>query len=385
MLRLPLELLLFIFELSDSSGLRNVRAANKALSEVATPVAFRTLHCTSTEPSTAGLLRLLKCSSIRPHVREIVYQDWYAESRGAAEPYVSMMSEYHAGENLVAAIEMLQELPALHALSFTFFPLYEDETEEFIHATDESDYSTYLVLQRCVLNALAAVEPAPALRSLTLTNLIALDNPVFAQPAFLALIQRLTLFHISTLSDVQRGAHDRHLTRFYANALPPMLRAPGSSLTSLTLHADQDTGKEPGLNLRGLSYPHLAHLSLQRVIFSAATGAEAFVLAHAQTLMSLSLLRCKISHDEVVQATPRMWSDVYGTLSAQLVGLRRLQVVEEWEGEGLTNWTPGGKKVRYVWLETPGGWWNPYFPGHVKQDKRALESFRQIVDLRRAL
>ncbi|KAI0065681.1 hypothetical protein BV25DRAFT_1583371 [Artomyces pyxidatus] len=236
-----------------------------------------------------------------------------------------------------------------------------------------------LILQLYVFKTLAALSPAPALRSLTLCNLIAFGDDIFVLPSFLSLFRGLAHLHISTLSDVENGAHDHRLLEFYMDSLPPMLRAPALSLTSLTLHADQDVD----FDLSGLHYPYLKLLSLQRVLFGTETDAEDFILAHGSTLTSLSLLRCKITVPDGERAPSRSWVDVYGNFSAQLVCLRRLEVVEEWEDEGQPNWSSGGRKVRYVWPE-PGWGWNPYFPGHVKRDKRALESFRQAVQLRNA-
>ncbi|KAI0065741.1 hypothetical protein BV25DRAFT_1988841 [Artomyces pyxidatus] len=388
---LPLELLHIIVGLTDSTDLSSFRAASKTFCAVATPRLFRVLGCTNTVSSTDSIVALLSCTYLHEYVEEFVYTDWY--ERPGEESFPWPPEDARVQENIINAISQLKYLPALHTISLTFSPFFLEPTSQYIDVNDEPSASLHL--QRAVFSAFTALSNIPTLRSLTLECLTPFPNPIFTQHNFLSFFRGLTRLHLSTVSDtsMEGAVYQDPIVEFYTGAIPLILRAPMSTLTSLALHSDQDVGSLPGLALSELHYPHLTHLSLEQVLFDADTGAEAFILAHASTLTSLRLSLCRVALPEENNAPDRTWADVYGALQEGLVNLRRLEVTESWEGMDWPDGNPDGMKLRYARMDSGYGW-NPYFGEHEEDgpgeeiwdagDVQALEDFRQVVKLRGA-
>ncbi|KAI0065717.1 hypothetical protein BV25DRAFT_1913164 [Artomyces pyxidatus] len=377
---LPLELLQYIAGYASTNDLYAFRAASKTFCAVATPRVFRALRCTSTSRSTEGIVGILGSVYLHAYVEEFVYADWYV-TWGNGSPSLTPPQEQEAQVqgNLSQAIPLLRSLPALHTISLSFSLYFEEETSAYIE-----EPSPGLQLQYAIFNALAALPRIPTLRTLILDNITPFPNEVFTDAGFLAFLQGLTHLRISTASDTQlEGAvFQDPIVKFYTETLPPLLRAPIDTLTSLSLHSDQDVGSAPGLSFADIHYPHLTHLSLQSVLFEDGTGAEAFILAHAATLTALTLTFCRIAFSEDDDEPDRTWADVYRALSEGLVNLRQLEVKESWEGMDYPDANPNGRKLRYVKMDS--GWgWNGHFD-HGEDtwsggDALALEEFREVI------
>ncbi|KAI0047448.1 hypothetical protein FA95DRAFT_1221995 [Auriscalpium vulgare] len=142
---------------------------------------------------------------------------------------------------------------------------------------------------------------------------------------------RLTLL---SDTDLEGAVLQYPIVEFFCDTLPPLLAAPAATVTTLELRADQAVGGIPGLlpALGELRCPSLQRLALRHVLFAGVTVAEAFVLAHADTLTSLRLENCKVSIGPDEDSPDRLWAQIYGALAEGLVCLRELDVEEDHEG-----------------------------------------------------
>ncbi|KAI0065676.1 hypothetical protein BV25DRAFT_1913132 [Artomyces pyxidatus] len=402
MLALPAELVLLISQETQAQDRLALRATNRKLCVLVTPHAFRTVYTTSTGKSSAGFYSLLRCDDVRKHVREIVYRDSFAGDVGSGREdcrkdgltdgprdEVSDSSREDDGRgcldeveegviaNLSAAFSLLHTLPALHTLTFAFHPIYKT------HNTPISSFNRkrypHVDIQLAIFAALESTSVA-RLRSLTLDHSTPFSHEISTHPTFLKYFRKLTHLHIATSSDLH-FIFAGPLADFWARSLPPLLRAPASTLTSLTLHSEHDVGAIPGLTLGHLRYPHLTHLSLQHIVFDAGISTEAFILAHARTLTSLTLSRCKIAIPHPAPPTARRWADVCPRLAAKLVRLVHLAVDFE---VGLDPDTFEHKRFPYALVQPGWGYSSVGIEEWVTEDDAALEVFQGAVAARMA-
>ncbi|KAI0047454.1 hypothetical protein FA95DRAFT_1606051 [Auriscalpium vulgare] len=386
---LAAELLRIVIALTPPEDLLSVRAASRTLRSIATPAAFRIAKANSTVESVVALCDLLQ-SDLRVHVREVVYQDWYC-SQESEKPESTPPEDDQAEVqvHLVRAIERLPTLPALHNVSLIFHDTFTEPTSAYI----DDERSPYLDLQRATLTALATAGPMPALRALTLDNIIVFPDAIYADPRFLDVLRGVHALRLTLLSDtdLEGAVFQDPIVEFFSDALPLLLAAPAAMLTTLELRGDQDVGGIPGLlpALGELRCPSLQRLALRHVLFAGDTGAEAFVLAHVDTLTSLRLENCKVSISSEEDGPDRVWAQIYGALAEGLVNLRELDVEEDHEGANWPDGNPEGRKLRYTKFDDGYGW-NSYFgededmsnEAWVLRDDEGLDAFRTVVRAR---
>ncbi|KAI0065710.1 hypothetical protein BV25DRAFT_1587939 [Artomyces pyxidatus] len=305
--RLPLELLMHIVDLVPTEDLLPLRGVSWLLCAIATPRAFRVLRHTNTLRSTIALSHLLETTDIRQYVQEVHYTnrpglpsiDELEQDRGNSE----------VGTHLFHALQLLPQLPVLHTLSLNLAQPYNGLNGQL---------GCCSIGQLAAVDALAQLDTIPTLRSLTLDNIFLHD--IYSHPRLPNFLCGLTHLRLSAI-DPLPGLYSTPVFERVGLYIQPLLRAAADTLVSLTLHFQDDTL----IDLAMLRYPHLEHLSLQNVVFCAETGAEAFVLAHAPTLVSLSLTKCK-----TLYRSPRGWAQIYDTFSEGLGSLREVAVEEDW-------------------------------------------------------
>ncbi|KAI0065714.1 hypothetical protein BV25DRAFT_1821379 [Artomyces pyxidatus] len=372
--RLPFELWLLVVELLDFWTLLSLRAVSKKACAFTTRHAFRTIVCTSKVSSTKSVRNLLGNEYIRTCIEKAVYADGSGE-RGKKGSWADSdivdwvpLDQGAMCKGLVAALQVFLGLPTLRALAFTFRPATEEGAAEH----DDPHWRGYTV-QHAALDALSRFTPASTIKSLTLDHFRPMPHEAYNRLEFIALFRHLTHLRLSTKRELwnrTEGDPDDPLRTFWQQCAPPLLRASADTLTSLSLHVSQDEASCFGVSISELHFPHLTRLSFQHVLFGFETSAEPFILAHAATLSSLTLVYCKISMGSA-ETPSRTWEQVYGDLSAGLGELRELDV-EERSWEWYARWEPGG-----MWQ-----WGFPDDSEQAGRDRMALEGFRQVVRAR---
>ncbi|KAI0259354.1 hypothetical protein BC834DRAFT_634556 [Gloeopeniophorella convolvens] len=336
---LPVEIWTAIFEeVPDTHDLISARRASRMLCATATPFAFRVLFVAGTRRSAQGLKHLIESPQIAVHVKEIIYRDTGLDSKGKKLTYVRTSTI----DALYDAFSAIYNLPLLETVSLTFFQSYG--------YWRGSDIPGHRKLQASVLDALALsfTRSQPNLKSLHLHNLHITHLGPLASPAIRTVLEHLSDLRISLLFDdtTDGSAFPAHWEHFWGTTLPERILTPTqSALISLTLHSDAHVGGDARLALADMRFAHLNALSLRRVVFDARTGAEVFILAHAQTLMRLELIGCKLPAPAYGSAhLPRAWADVWDKFEIELVGLRELRV----DQRRSDRWGFNGPERRYV-------------------------------------
>ncbi|KAJ6615804.1 hypothetical protein B0H10DRAFT_2220137 [Mycena sp. CBHHK59/15] len=147
------QLISVILDLLDRKGLLALRQGNKSLHALATRRAFQELTVTDTVDS----------STPRPEFPANDLTGPGYDAKIAAVPSV---------------ISGLSKFPELAYLTFTFHDEFSEEN------WDTTDDPSYFLRQQSTVLAAAPRAPLPALKSLTLTNLIAMPNDLYESPAF---------------------------------------------------------------------------------------------------------------------------------------------------------------------------------------------------------
>ncbi|KAI0065705.1 hypothetical protein BV25DRAFT_1821373 [Artomyces pyxidatus] len=364
--RLPPELWLRVIERLPDSDRLALRAADRRLHALATPAVFRELCFTSTPRSTAAIRALLG-TSVRGHVEKIEYQNAWNRPREMPDQMAFIKGQVVIRDNLVGIVALLPSLPALHSLVLAFDPTtnYGDLLRRQLSAQED------------IFNALASLPSPLSLRTLVLENLLPYTNDILLSPTFLAVFRGVQHLAVTCHHGSWNPADD-----FYPDTLPILLLGPAATLTSLSLHSNRDIGFPPGISLSDLRFPHLTHLSLQRILFDENTCAEGFILAHAAKLTSLTLHYCKIALARHGDSPARSWVVVYGALSSGLENLRHLKVLEERRG-----WKDNEFVLRYAvvirsWGPHSATNWHPISGGEEAADAAALEAFSAAVQRR---
>ncbi|KAI0065680.1 hypothetical protein BV25DRAFT_1583522 [Artomyces pyxidatus] len=333
---LPIELFYLIADFACREALFSMRSVDRFLCKVATPRAFRVLLWRDSPESVSSLCQLLCCRHLRGIVEEIIC------CRDKQTQNLSDDRHVHDTQ-LLLAFSLFRCLPALRALSIDLL-------------------SCCGAFQRDVIAFLSISPPLTPLRALSLHNISPWSEGFDLDPLSRGLAQ------LSISIATHRPPAD---VPFWAGFVPRLLQAPANTLTSLALH----TGDAPPhqLNLRGLFYPHLRRLSLGCIFLDKPAGAEEFILAHAQTLVSLRLRDCKIKPTSEIPG--RTWGHVYGVLGERMECLRELDVTNE--GDGVA-YCPRAVHVPTI-LPEFGGWplWKAW-------DARELEKLKEIVRVRAA-
>ncbi|KAJ7678353.1 hypothetical protein B0H17DRAFT_1078781 [Mycena rosella] len=321
MYSVPLELLRAIVgQTGDHSALLTIRLASKACAAAATPHVFRVLTVRDSVRSADALVSLQNCGEeITGAVQELIFK---GDPEGVgADVYVG--EDETSGEEgrdaLSAAFSGLPKFPHLATLRFDFHACFQEEDTFDI----PSDPSHFLRVQRALLTTLAA-DPPPALVSLTLNNLIAMPDDLYADAAFQRVLQSLTRLRLSVLSDtVGEGAYAQEtFTDFWEQSLTHVLRG-ATRLTTLELHSDQPLGF--CLSLGDVRFSCLTTLTLRNFILDptvADADVEAFIARHGATLVRLELDGCSVYGDAATWVFARPWHFILRRFEEALPHLR---------------------------------------------------------------
>jgi len=182
----------------------------------------------------------------------------------------------------------------------------------------------FLLLQNEIFATLAA-NPPPPLTSITLNNVIAIPDDIYAQEDFHKIFQASKQLGISVLSDAGDSCSYWHdpLVKFWNQSVPHMVRS-ATAVTALTIRSDQAVGTCPALSFKDTFLPHLTSLALHRFALDPEFPAEdvvEWILRHKATLTRLELHRCSIDGGEDGNF-PRPWHAVLALFEAELGALR---------------------------------------------------------------
>ncbi|KAF8198187.1 hypothetical protein K438DRAFT_2016294 [Mycena galopus ATCC 62051] len=372
MRELPLELLQIIVEnLKDGPSILNLRLVSKTLNSVATPRAFRVVIVRDSVKSAQAVSLLQDCNeAVTASVREVVFQGDYGEQ----EP------EETAREGLKMVFSRLTKFPNLQKLQFDFNPEYEEEDNYQI----PENPTNYLQLQNAILAALAA-NPPPSLVSLTLNNLIAMPDDIYAQESFHRVFRSLQALDISVLCDAEsEGSYFQDpLVDFWNKSLPHMIRS-ATAVTALTIRSNLPVGAYPALSFKDTFLPGLSSLALYRFVLEPAlpdSDVVAFILRHKATLTHLTLHDCSIDGGEEGEF-PRPWNAVFETFKTELGALREFVLENEAE---IYHRHVVGRDSRFEYTRLDPGWGYMPSEGELPSgglDLPALESLMDLVESR---
>ncbi|KAJ6551319.1 hypothetical protein B0H19DRAFT_1378082 [Mycena capillaripes] len=372
MTSLPLELLQTITtEVEHHPSIFNLRLVSKIFNSVASPSAFRMVVVKDSVKSADAISFLQSCNkSLTSLVRELVF-------RGDREGETGWRDETsgESGRNaLKSAFSGLSSFPNLQSLRFDFHDCYQEEHFD----TVPDDPTHFLLLQNVLFTALAA-NPPPPLVSLTLNNMIAMPDDIYAEEDFLRIFTPLQQLNISVLSTQDGRMYFRQPIRYFWNPNISSIIRRATALTTLTICSDQPIGVYLTLSLKETLLPHLASLVLHHVALdTSAPDADvvAFILRHRATLTRLELHRCSVNAgpDGVFA---RLWNGIFGLFETELRGLRDF-VLEHGE---VTNHSA---RFLYTYLNPVWGlvYWLEDIPGE-DRDLPALESLKAVVEARR--
>ncbi|KAJ7187225.1 hypothetical protein C8R46DRAFT_1059174 [Mycena filopes] len=371
MAELPVELFQAIAkDVGDDPSIFNLRLVSKTLNSVATPVAFRVVVVCDAVKSATAVSFLQKCDeSITSLVREVIFKGDSANQK--PRRWANETSGEAGREAVRAVFAGLAKFPKLEHLRCYFHDCYQEESSDFM----PENPTHFLLLQLGIFPTLAA-HPHPPLASLTLTNVLAIPDPIYAQQDFQRVFRPLQRLDISILSDVDfEGSYFQEpLVEFWEQSVPSMLRS-ASAITSLTLRSDQPTGSCPRLPFTDISLPHLTSLTLHNFClvpsFPESDVVVAFILQHKSTLAHLELHHCSIDGDEDGDF-PRPWFAVLALFEAELGSLSEFVFEND-------------PQFEYTRLDAGWGYmpWEEEIAGQ-EQDLPALERLMAVVNSRRA-
>ncbi|KAJ7666683.1 hypothetical protein DFH06DRAFT_250100 [Mycena polygramma] len=276
---LPQELLHAIAkEVEQDPSIFNLRLVSTSLNSVASPLAFRVVVVNDSVKSAEAVSFLQGCDgSLTSLVREI---DFRGELETEERHLRNETSGAAAREALRTVFSRLSKFPNLQSLRLNFNSSYEEKPSHFLR------------LQNEVFAALAA-SPPPPITSLTLNNLIAVPDDIYAQEDFRRLFASLRELEISVISDTEtEGSYIRDpLTTFWEDSVSHMVRS-ATAATALTIRSDQFVGACPALSTNGTFLPHLTSLALHK--FTLEGDVMDLILRHKATLTRLELKECSI-------------------------------------------------------------------------------------------
>lgn len=71
--RLPIEIIQSVVDVVDAGDRLSLRCVNKAFAQLATPLAFRSIHVPNSVVGAQNLLSLQKCPELRAHIKEMSF------------------------------------------------------------------------------------------------------------------------------------------------------------------------------------------------------------------------------------------------------------------------------------------------------------------------
>ncbi|KAJ7762282.1 hypothetical protein DFH07DRAFT_771075 [Mycena maculata] len=338
MYRVPSEIMHTILQdvlVAETSDLITLRFVSKTLNAIATPRAFHTIIMHESLWSSEAVCFLQTCDeSVTSAVRRVVFEGAVEEEEGEEEEeecLPELQQQQVARRNaLKTAFSGLHKFPHLERLRVHFDPSYE------IYADQSSDPSYLLQLQFDILAALSA-HPLPSLFSLSLNNMVAVPNKIYALENFHMVFRLLDYLRISIRSDVlcataQENGDDieDRVMDFWDRSIPYIIRnAP--AISSLTLCDDGNQSEyvfDPVRSpLKAIILPRLTSLSLYDFSFESdalpKTDLVGFILSQKATLTHLVLDGCFILLDTFnSNYFPRFWHTVLRTFMHDLCVLQ---------------------------------------------------------------
>ncbi|KAJ7136597.1 hypothetical protein C8R44DRAFT_767429 [Mycena epipterygia] len=319
-LRLPLELIFRVLDLLEPIDLLVLRQANKIFHKLATGLAFQRLTVTDTVHSAQGLLGLQESPSIVNCVTSLVFRSSTLNSVFPESPNDLTKDDVKLS-SIALPFTGLSKFPQLASLSFEFHDMYSEE----YWTTDDPSY--FFNIQSAILNAASSV-PLPALKSLTLVNLIAMPDDLYETQAFADLLRPLESLTIEVLGpdDLSEGIFASDPLREFWAQMTPILSA-AQSAVSLQLSSNAKIGVIPELTFPSSALPQLKSLLLDHIFFDSedsAGGAESFVLLHADHLTALVLKNCPLYGYKKVYERP--WATVLANMGERMHRLESLSL-----------------------------------------------------------
>ncbi|KAJ7187160.1 hypothetical protein C8R46DRAFT_285291 [Mycena filopes] len=389
MAMLPLELFQAIIkDLGDDPSIFALRLVSKSYNSVVTPGAFRRVVVSDSEKSAAAVAFLEGCDeSLTSHVREVVFQgtsgsvSWeIEETSGEGEKRREALRNTFSG---------LAKFSRLENLRLDFHDFYEED----MNPDDEEveNPSHFFLLQHQIFAGLAE-NPPSALRSMTLLNLIAVPDNIYAEEGFQQIFRSLQTLHISGLSScADEGAHMYESARiFWDQSVPHIVRS-APALTALTLDSDMPIGAHaaPAISFAGIHLPHLTSLTLHQFVpipHIDDYDVVDFILEHKATLRRLAFHRpsldCGMVDFGADAEFTRPWHDVFAVFEAELGELREFV----FEGDRYVDEDTPWRDARFKYTKEDPGWgylrWTERIVGE-EQDLPALESLLATISSRR--
>jgi hypothetical protein len=218
----------------------------------------------------------------------------------------------------------LDQFTSLKSLRFSFREGYRE-----CRRLGGTQPSLHFLVQKAVIASIAS-DPYPlTVKSLSLTNVVGVEDSAYESSAFQTVVSSLQSLSISTIAPEYETGCDFQLRHWYnafwQSIIPERFLVPAeSSLTSLSLGSDVLVGPIDGFDINDYFFPRLSSLKLSHFLFCCRPVDE-FILKHKATLQKLELRNCEmyISHSS---ASPMRWSDVYNNFQAQLTELEELIV-----------------------------------------------------------
>ncbi|KAI0036201.1 hypothetical protein K488DRAFT_67821 [Vararia minispora EC-137] len=370
--QLPTEMLVNIIKDLAPEDLRRLRATNKRLKDLASPSAFSVMKVTNTVKSMEGLLCLLHTKDICGTIESIEFSESELSSVESREERDKGL--FGCAEKSYASIHLA---PHLESLSFTFDDMYP------WFGGDDSPIQ--LILQHAILSGLAstASHPPPSLRSLTIENLLALNNLHWSSMG--VLLSRLHSLSIHVLMDDAECSLDSDELHEFYYSLSSVILAACTSLRRLSLSGTRMIGIVLRIDFHMVNFPHLVTLSLKSMILSwyedgTFCSAEDFIVRHAGTLESLELVGCGMAMLIGDERPVRFWSAVWNRFAETLSALTELKVKFDSPWDPPEDRTDG--EARYFLEDTNYGFLQQEDVDGQEEDVLAFEAFKAILDSR---
>jgi len=274
------------------------------------------------------------------------------------------------------ALFKLHKFTRLETLRFSFHSSYSE-----CRRLGGAQPSLHFLVQKAVLASIASGPyPTTTLKSLSLTNVIGIEDDVYESPTFQSVISLLQSLSISTIAPEYETGCDFQLRHWYndfwQSTIPTrFLDPPQSSLRSLSLGSDVLIGPIDDFDINDHFFPQLASLKLERFLFHWCP-VTTFILKHNATLQKLELRNCEMYvHYPMGQAAH--WSDVYKKLQIEMTKLEELVVVTStWRGEE-------SKGQIYSRMGDESEFYQVELEKEEEEDAVALAELYAVVDLRR--
>ncbi|KAI0036199.1 hypothetical protein K488DRAFT_82308 [Vararia minispora EC-137] len=375
--KLPTEMLVYIIKNLAPEDLRRLRATNKQMKDLASPTAFSVVKVTNTVRSMEGLFYLLNESGICGMIESIEFSE--SELPAFIESWEECDKDLELFKCVEKSYASIYLATRLERLFFTFDDMYP-------WLGDDDDYPSQPVLQYAILSALASTtsHPHPSLRSLTIENLLALNNPHWSLMA--PLLSGLHSLKIHVLADDTDCSFDSDELHEFYDALSSVVLAACTSLRHLSLSGTRMVGVLPRIDFRMVNCPHLTMLSLKSMILSwdedgTFCSAEDFIVRHAGTLESLKLIGCGMAMLIGDDAPVRFWSPVWTRFAETLTALTKLEIKFDAPWDPPEDGTDG--EVRYFLEDSKYGFIQHGDVEGKEDDIPAFEALKAVVDSRR--